>query len=73
MTTLLTPEETQCIERGDHLYIEKLSVHGVYQDGTPFVREYPMEVFMHQADRIRLNYLISYPDPLAEALNGTLQ
>lgn len=73
MSQALTPEETRCIERGESLYVEKLSVHGVYKDGTPFVREYEMGVHMHQADRIMLNYVISYPDPLFEALNGPIQ
>ena len=73
MTHPLTPEEAQCIKRGEQLYVEKLSVHGVYKDGTPFVREYDMGVHMHEADRIMLNYVLCYPDPLAEALNRPLQ
>ena len=73
MKAPLTPEEVRCIKDGDALFVEKLSVHGVYQDGTPFVREYEMGVPLHQADRIMLNYVLAYPDPLFEALNGTLQ
>lgn len=73
MSAPLTPEEARCIKEGDTLFVEKLSVHGTYKDGTPFVREYDMGVQLHQTDRIKLNYILSYPDPLFEALNRTLQ
>ena len=73
MTAPLTPEETRCIEKGEPLFVEKLSVHGTYKDGTPFVREQTIGVHFHQSDRILVNYVLSYPDPLFEALNGTLQ
>ena len=73
MKAPLTLEEARCIKDGDSLFVEKLSVHGTYKDGTPFVREYDMGVHLHQSDRIMLNYVMSYPDPLFEALNGTLQ
>jgi hypothetical protein len=65
----LTTEEARCIKDGEPLFVEKLSVHGTYKDGTPFVREYEMGVHLHQADRIMLNYVLEYPDPLWEAMN----
>lgn len=71
MKAPLTPEEVRCIEAGDALFVEKISIHGTYKDGTPFVREHTMDVLLHQADRIMLNYVLNYPDPLWEAMNPT--
>lgn len=69
LTKPLSLEEARCIKDGEPLFLEKLSVHGTYKDGTSFVREYEMGVHMHQADRLSINYVIRYPDPLWEAMN----
>ena len=73
LTKPLTSEEARCIERQETLYIEKITVHGTYKSGVPFVREYEIGTDLQLEDRIRLNYIIGYPDPLNEPMEGFVQ
>ena len=72
-TKPLTKEENEAIQTAQPLYVEKLTVHGTYKNGVPFVREYPMGVHLFQQDRIALNYIMEYPDPLREPVKGMVQ
>jgi hypothetical protein len=72
-TKPMTPEEATAIKQGQPVFIEKLTVHGTYKSGVPFVREYEIGIHLHQMDRVFLNYLMEYPDPLKEPIQGAVQ
>ena len=67
---MMTKEEAAAIKDGKPIAITTMSMHGTYENGVPFVREYPINIFLGQLDTIQLTYVIEYPDPLAEAKKG---
>ena len=69
----LSKEEAAAIASGDPLYVEKITVHGTYKNGLPFVREYPAGIHLFQHDRIMLNYVMNYPDPMTEEASPLVQ
>lgn len=73
MTALITPEELKAIQSGETLFIEKITVHGTYQNGLPYVREHQVGMHLHQQDHVRINHYLHYPDPLLEPMEGTVQ
>lgn len=72
-TKPLTLEEAQAIKNAEPLFIEKITVHGTYKSGVPFVREYGIGTDLQLEERIRLNYIIGYPDPLNDPMEGFVQ
>ena len=67
---MMTKEEAAAIRASKPISITKLTMSGTYENGVPFVREYPIEVPLHKLDTIQLSYVIDYPDPLADAERG---
>jgi hypothetical protein len=66
----MTKEESEAIKSGKTLGLSSVSLHGTYDDGTPFVREYPANIFLMQGDTFNLNLVVGYPDPFADAMKG---
>ena len=61
--------EEYAIECGEPLRLKTVLVRGTYADGTEFVREYPINIWIHQGDTFNMSYKISYPDLFAAAMN----
>lgn len=69
----LSKEEVAAISAGEILHVEKLTVHGTYKNGLPFVREYPVDDDLFPDQSIIANLMLNYPDPLLDGKAGVLQ